>query len=457
MGDSALRRLITVLMTGLMAGLISVLILLEVPAPAQALSLPWSRGTTDREPVTLPAAGPSGRLQEVAAPGAVQQLRRELASHQPRLSLEGPSNDSVLNGETWTLKLRVEDWPAASDPELGLGAHIALQIDGSPPQRFSQVSNGHLQAQLPALSPGSHRLSAYAAYPWGEAVKTPGASLNWRLHQAQALEGTQPEQNAPWLELVSPSELSAGEPLLLDWLIWNAPLQNLRAGDARWRLRLTLNGDSFLMDRQEALWIRGQGSGNQEVQMELLDSLGEPITPVFNNQLRVVTNSRGKRPVWMQSNLSGQQLARLLGQALPEQEPAPKPAAIAEPEADPIVAPSSEQTPNAPAVAPQAASPAKAATENGPTENASNASTAEPPAQNAPAEDARAVQPDGTDPGEEQPSSPKTSPQQPPAEQPSKEQPATRLIPRAEPPPLAPTTSLGGSARELLNADGTQR
>ena len=155
-----------------------------------------------------------------------------------------------------------------------------------------------LSIPLPALAPGSHRFTAYAAYPWGEAVKSPGASQQWRLHQLQELKGTQPERDAPWLVMVSPAELGANDPLLLDWLVWNAPLQNLRDGDGRWRLRLTLNGDSFLVDRQDAIWLR-QSSTNQSnalkantVQMELLDGLGDPIDPAFNNQLRAQRLSR---------------------------------------------------------------------------------------------------------------------------------------------------------------------
>ena len=74
--------------------------------------------------------------------------------------------------------------------------------------------------------------------------------------------------------------------LLLDWMLWNAPLQNLRDGDARWRVRISLDGDSFLADRQDALWLKGNGgSGGAILQMELLDGRGDPLQPVFNNHL----------------------------------------------------------------------------------------------------------------------------------------------------------------------------
>ena len=123
--------------------------------------------------------------------------------------------------------------------------------------------------------------------------------------------------------MVSPADLGSGDPLLLDWLVWNAPLQNLREGDGRWRLRLTVNGDSFLVDRQEAVWIRQSGSSTTQgsVQMELLDGLGDPITPSFNNQLRAIPARSKQRPIWLQSRLTENELARLLGEPEPNPEP----------------------------------------------------------------------------------------------------------------------------------------
>ncbi|EAQ68588.1 putative conserved secreted protein [Synechococcus sp. RS9909] len=396
MGAPALRRLMTVLLCAC--------ITLSWTRPVSALSLPWSKTTGgDGATPMIPAA--SGTLQEVAAPGAVQQLQRRLDGRRPRLSLVSPPDGAVLREASWTLTLQIEDWPVTADPDLGPGAHIALQIDGEPPQRFSHLSDGRIQVTLPALSPGSHRLTAYAATPWGEAVKLPGASLQWRLHQIQALPNTQPGPEDPWLVLVSPSELSQGQPLLLDWLVWNAPLQNLREGDGRWRLRLTLNGDSVLLDQQQALWLQTRGRGTQAVQMELLDELGEPITPVFNNQLRATPQSSEQAPIWLQDHLSDNQLARLLGEtpapAEPKPEPEPEPEAKSDPEPEPDV-----ETEPALGMEPE---PEMAHEDAPETEEEAKADSSAAPLQ------------------------------------------------RAEPPPRLPTTSLGGSARELLNPDGTQR
>ena len=310
----------------LLALLIVIGLSLAIGSPAAALQgWPLGKKTLERKQASLPIpiSAPGGGLQEVAPPGGVQMLKDQLAKHDPQLTLKSPEDGSVLTTGDWDLVLEVKDWPLVNDPELGLGAHLVVQIDDDQPLRVFQAEDGLVRIPMKGVRPGSHRFSAYCAFPWGEAVHAAKASLQWRLHQFQAMEGTQPSQEAPWLVSVSPSQLQFREPFLLDWLIWNAPLQNLRDGDGRWRMRVTINGDSFLMDRQEALWMKGLPSGTATVQLELLDGLGEPIDPVFNNQLRLINGavSDQKAPIWMQPRLNAIQLARLLGET-PYQEPA---------------------------------------------------------------------------------------------------------------------------------------
>ena len=437
--------------------------ILVIPA-SDAQAWPWGGGGSgdgDRSAGIISVSSPSGRLQEVSPPGAVQQLQAALSGHTPRLELISPSDGSLLKTGTVQLTLRIEDWPLAEDPQLGLGAHVALQVDNDPPLRFSHADNDRLQITLPNLSPGSHRLTAYAAMPWGEAVKSQGASLQWRLDLLQPLAGTQPDQDAPWLAAVSPSDLNSGAPLLIDWLIWNAPLQNLREGDGRWRLRISVNGDSFLVDRQEALWLKAAGNGISSVQMELLDGLGDPITPVFNNQLRATKAQAGARPIWMQSRLSDEQMARLLGEAIPEPETQPEEASDREAasadiqQADRPTEQDDEQEDETNAQRPadknqtldsdpvDGASPPTATNQELPGV-ADEAVTDEALTDEAVTDEALADQADeplqisGAEKAVPEPTKPE-------------------IAPAAEPEKLRITSSLGGSARELLNEDGTQR
>ena len=310
----------------LLQGLVLV-VLLSISGLSPAQALPgWPFNNQNRESSTtqsLLVPAPTGTLQEIAPPGAVQQIREQLAKHHPQLSLESPTDGTVLMNEgSWELLLNLKDWPLTNDPELGLGAHVVVQLDENPPLRISEADGAQLRIAMEGLQPGSHRLSAYAAYPWGEAVKDPKASLQWRLHQLQPLQRTQPTEDEPWFVTVSPSELSNTEPLLLDWLIWNAPIQNLKEGDGRWRLQVSVNGESFQITHQDAIWIQGlpSGSGPISVQTEMLDGFGKPINPVFNNQLRIVQTREADKPAWMQATLTKQQIARLLGEPQPEED-----------------------------------------------------------------------------------------------------------------------------------------
>ena len=444
--------------------------IMVVPA-ATAQAWPWgadSSGDGERSAEIISVSSPSGRLQEVSPPGAVQQLQAALSSHTPRLELIRPSDGALLKTGEVQVTLRIQDWPLAEDPQLGLGAHVALQIDDDPPLRFGHAENDRLQITLPGLSPGSHRFTAYAAMPWGEAVKSQGASLQWRLDLLQQLSGTQPNQDAPWLAVVSPSDLSNGDPLLIDWLIWNAPLQNLREGDGRWRLRISVNGDSFLVDRQEALWLKASGNGNGSVQMELLDGLGDPITPVFNNQLRATAARPGLRPIWMQSKLSDEQMARLLGVASSETEQSPEEEAIppqtaldpdSETKTDSATERSSQDDPSAPINTPDAPRVEESTVEESTIEEPTMEQQSMVPSpqqiDSSPsattADDELPVQPDQSAADSEKPL--ETSK----PEKAAPERSIKSTEPAAEPEKLRITSSLGGSARELVNEDGTQR
>jgi len=311
------------------------------PAPASALGFPGRRqgDTATRAPgLERPR---QGALQEVAPPSVVQELRQALADHEPRLRIISPANDSLLPAGPWTLRLEVEDWPLVDAGPLGLGPHLVAQLDDLPAIPLTST-----QAEMPALSPGSHRLTVYAARPWGEAVKSPGAYRQIRLHRVAANPLAVPAAGSPQLIPVRPTPGPVQEPVLLDWLLLDAPLQRLRGeGTEGWRLRVSVNSDSFLVDQQTPLWLSGWRSGENALQLELVDGRGEPLNPPFNSLVSGVTVSSGlPQPRWLGAPLEPLERARLLGEAPPEQEPAPV-AALAEEQPAPEPEPKREPAP----------------------------------------------------------------------------------------------------------------
>lgn len=269
----------------------------------------------------IPATAPSGRLQEVAPPAAVQQLQAALADRDPRLSVEGPHDGDTLPLGDWSLRLRIRNWPLVDAGPLGLGPHVVVQIDDQPPLRLTEHRSTPaadlVEVTLPPLAPGSHRITAYAALPWGEAVKNPGASARLRVQVVAGNPLTLPPPGTPELVAVSPSDGSHDEPVLLDWLLYDAPLQHLEEGDERWRLRVIVNGDAFLLDQNVPLWLTGWEPGTNALVMELLDGRGEPLNPPFNSLVRVVTLSGTGKPRWLAGALAPDELAVLLGDAPP--------------------------------------------------------------------------------------------------------------------------------------------
>ena len=459
--------------------------LLITGMPVAGLALPtWPLQRSSNQDTSLSSQSPSGRLQEVAPPGAVQQLREKLQRYQPNLRLVSPTDDSVINADSVDLVLDVRDWPVSRDIELGLGPHVVVQIDNQPPRQLDELDGNRVRLRIDGLSAGSHRFSAWAAYPWGEAIKTPGANLQGRFHLWQRVEGTQPEDDAPWLVPVTSSASPALQPLLLDWIIWNAPLQNLRDGDGRWRLRLSVDGDSFLVDQQEALWLKGSpsSSGNL-VQMELLNGVGEPITPEFNNKLIHQSGRKTPPPTWLKARLTEDELARLSGTPLipaeelvPEAKATPEPIEEREtkPEAQPVVtaeslteSPDDDEATASPK--PEASPEAEKVEESG--NGVSDLMESEPePKLNA---DALGDEQDSTDDSDDSTfeqaaddvSKDNSDDLAPPAEPialddqaplPKSEKPSMP-VPSASEERLIPTSRLGGSARELLNDDGSLR
>jgi hypothetical protein len=119
---------------------------------------------------------------------------------------------------------------------------------------------------------------------------------------------------------VASTRSTDGEPALIDWLLLDAPLQHLREGDDRWRLRITVNGDSFLLDQNVPLWLRGLKAGSNAVVLELLDRAGQPLNPPFNSVVQEVVLKPGRPIGWQQESLSPDDLERWLGLSPATQE-----------------------------------------------------------------------------------------------------------------------------------------
>ena len=320
-----------------MALLLGLALLIGQVSPS--LAAPWSKQRSQ-------ASGPSGSesvLQEVAPPGAAQQLSDQLRGRQPQLSVISPKPGSEIATGEWTLQLQLEDWPVLESSELGPGPHVVVQLDQQEPLRiFDCNAKGVISVAMPPLMPGSHHLSAFAALPWGEAAAGKNARIQWQLYRGLATPEALPDLQAPQLVAVAPQQLSAGAAVPINWFLFNAPLQHLRDGDEQWRLRLSLDGSSVVLDRAQSLWLKPLKAGEHFLKLELLDGDGNPLQPAFNSLVQElnVPVSRAGAPAMFSSRLNADQLAELSDpnyEPTPEvePEPEPEPEAQLEPEAEP--------------------------------------------------------------------------------------------------------------------------
>lgn len=397
-------------------------------------------GPTAAPPPSINRPAAAGALQELAPPGAVQQLQERLSDHAPRLAILAPSNNTVLPAGPWTLKLQVDDWPLTADDDLGLGPHVVVQLDDAPPLRVSsQEQAGAIT--MPELRPGSHRLTVFAARPWGEAVKAPGASAQIQLHRVARNPAELPSAGSPQLIVASPDGQQSGEPVLLDWLLLDAPLQHLRDDDDRWRLRISVNGDSFLVDRQTPLWLKGFRNGSNAVQLELLDGRGDPLNPPFNSVVREVVIGSGPKPAWQKSNLTPRELALLSGDTPPE----PLQQASSQPDRpEPPTSQLQDQPEPTPSLESEITSEAGRAPEPTPQPEANLDSAPEPEPQEVPE-----VAPEPVIAPEDEAAN-AVAPEAKAGADAAAEAPPATASPR-----VAPETSLSGSARDQVNSDGS--
>ena len=84
------------------------------------------------------------------------------------------------------------------------------------------------------------------------------------------------------------------KPILLDFYLNNAPLSifnkdNAENPLANWRIRCTINGESFVFDRWQSVYLKGFKPGKNWIELEFLDGQGNPVINGFNSTTRTIT------------------------------------------------------------------------------------------------------------------------------------------------------------------------
>ncbi|MEH2055553.1 MAG: hypothetical protein V7K97_05130 [Nostoc sp.] len=289
----------------------------------------------------------SKQFSEVSPPSAIQELSPILEVYQPQVTIVTPQPDQVFQDNKVTASFQVKDLPIFKDPQLQLGPHLHVILDNQP---HISVYDLNQPLVLPDLSPGTHTLRVFASRPWDESFKNEGAYAQATFHVFTKTDDNNPDPKLPLLTYSNPQGNYGTEPILLDFYLTNAPLhlvgkENANDEFSDWRIRVTINGESFIFDRWQAVYLKGFHPGKNWVKLEFLDNQGNPLKNAFNTTVRLIDyQPKGKDSL---SKISRGELtaAEVRGIVDPSYRPAPKPTPTLSVEKTPQIQPKVEKQP----------------------------------------------------------------------------------------------------------------
>ncbi|MEM9816541.1 MAG: hypothetical protein AAF827_09110, partial [Cyanobacteria bacterium P01_D01_bin.6] len=243
---------------------------------------------------TAPAAHPLvGAIAEVSPPERIQQLKPYLDVYEPQVRIASPDQDATLVSTSIQVDLQIRDFPIYKDQQIGLGPHLHLFLDDQPHQA---IYDADTSITLADLAPGTHTLRLLAVRPWGESFKNAGAYDQVTFNVFAASPQNKPDESKPVLTYNQPQNSYGAEPILLDFYLSNAPPHLVAQTDETiddWRIRCTVNGESFVFDRWQPIYLKGLKPGKNWVKLELIDDNGNLIDNAFSTGLRVIDYQPG--------------------------------------------------------------------------------------------------------------------------------------------------------------------
>ncbi len=303
---------------------------------------------------------PVNRISEVSPPEAIQKLRQALEIYQPQVSILNPLPDAVLQDINVSVQFQVKDFPIFKEENLGLGPHLQVLLDNQP---YAAIYDINQTLTLSNLEPGTHTLRVFAARPWEESFKNEGAFAQTTFHVFTKTDGNNPDRTLPLLTYNSPQGRYGAEPILLDFYLTNAPLHQAAQANSQddildWKIRATVNGESFAIDQWQPIYLRGFKPGKNWVQLELIDEGGNTVKNAFNNTVRLINyEPMGQNPVakLVRGELTAAETRGIVDRTYqapkPKPTPTPEPKPTPELEKTPLAEPSLDKT-VAPEVAP---------------------------------------------------------------------------------------------------------
>ena len=280
----------------------------------------------------------SGDISEVAPPAIFLDLANLASDLQPQVEIAYPKTNQVLNDTELTAKIKLRGFSIYKEEATELGPHLNVILDNKPAQQIYDLSD---PIAFSDLAPGSHTLRVFAVRPWGESFKNEGAYAQTTFHIfAKTTENT-PDPTLPLLTYSEPQGTFGAQPVLLDFYLSNAPLHLVAQEDATdniqdWQIQCTINGQNFLFEQWQPVYLKGLKQGQNWVQLSLIDEQGQVIDNAFNSTVRLITYDPEQKDTLAQlvrGELSVEQVGQII---VPDYEPPVEPLP-AEPESEEIL------------------------------------------------------------------------------------------------------------------------
>lgn len=230
----------------------------------------------------------TGKLSEVSPPASIQALKPYLDVYEPQVRIIAPKPNEILQDTTVDVRLQVRDFPLFKAENLDLGPHLHLFLDDRPYQAIYDTEGS---ITFSDLAPGTHTLRAVAVRPWDESFKNEGAYDQVSFSVFTNTLTYNPTAGKPLLTYNQPQGTYGTEPILLDFHLKNAPLHLVAETNetiADWRVRCTVNGESFIFDRWQPIYLKGFQQGKNWIKLELVDESDRLIDNAFNTGLRII-------------------------------------------------------------------------------------------------------------------------------------------------------------------------
>ena len=280
-------------------------------------------------------------ITEVSPPAEIQRLSRLLDRYEPQVSILSPKPDQVLDDTQVSVKFDVKSLPIFKNADFGLGPHIHVTLDN---QEYKAVYDLNQTATFDHLSAGTHTIRAFASRPWHESFKNEGAYAQTTFHVLTTTGENTPAAKTPLLTYSRPVGSYGAEPIMLDFYLQNAPLHLLtqdldKAEDINndWKVRATIDGQSFTFDRWEPMYLKGFKQGKNWVKLELIEEDGDAIANVFNSTAHLI-NFQPNGQDTLSRLVSGEKIANIEAivnpdyvPPTPEPSPTPTPVELASP------------------------------------------------------------------------------------------------------------------------------